>query len=134
MVIQLGPHQVEIEDDMVTTRLHGPFAPEHMTQWCRIMDGVIATHDGVFSIGDYRQAGSIPPETRRQVGDWPGSAKIRAMAVFGASPALRVIMTLIVRAGALLRNFKSPTLFVATETEARDWMAEQRAKQRARRE
>ncbi len=60
MVIQLGPHQVEIEDDMVITRLRGIFTPEHMTQWCRIMDGVIAAHGGVFSIGDYRQAGSIP--------------------------------------------------------------------------
>lgn len=130
MVIQLGPHQVEIENDIVITRLHGTFTQEQMKQWCRIMDGVIAEHDGAFSIGDYRGAGSIPPETRRLAGEWPGSAKMKGMVIFGASPVVRVIMTMIVRAGALLKNFMAPTAFVTTEAEARACVEELRAKKR----
>lgn len=130
MVLQFGPHQVEIDSDIVITRIHGNLTPEHMKEWCRIVDGVIAEHGEVFSIGDYHAAGSIPPETRRVVGEWPGAAQLRGMAVVGANPMLRVIMTMIARAGALLRNFRAPTVFVATEAEARAWVKEQRSKKR----
>jgi hypothetical protein len=130
MVIQLGLHQVEIDSDIVITRLHGALTLEHMQAWCLIADGVIAEHGGMFSIGDYRGAGAIPPQVRRWVGEWSGSAKIRGMALFGASPVLRVIMMMIARAGVLLRKFKAPTVFVATEAEARAWVSELRARKR----
>lgn len=128
MVIPLGSHELEVEGDLIITRLHGDFTPEQMQEWCRVVDGVIAAHGRAFSIGNYRGAGAIPPRTRRIAGDWLGSAKLRAMAVVGASAAVRLIMTMIARAGALLRNFRAPVAFFDTEAEARTWMHEQRAK------
>lgn len=130
MVIQFGPHQVELDGDLVITRLRGTLTLEHMQKWCYIADGVIAEYGEIFSIGDYRGAGSILPQARRWVGEWSGSAQIRGMAFFGASPLLRVVMMMIARAGALLRKFMAPTVFVATEAEARAWVKEQRAKKR----
>ena len=126
MEFQTGPHLIQVEDDIIITRLHGTFTLEHAQTWCQISEDLIAKYGGIFSISDFRAGGTIQPESRCHIGQWPGVPKVRGLAMFGASLMLRVIMTMIVRAAKLLRNYTVPLITVATETEARAWIAEQR--------
>lgn len=128
MATQVGLHRIEIEGDIVITRLRGAFTLEHMEAWCRLADAVIAEHGGLFSLSDFSAGGSISPESRRYVGEWSGAANVRGIALFGASTPLRILMSMIVRAGALLRSLSIPLTNVRSEADARLWVAEQRAK------
>lgn len=129
MGIPVGPHLVEIEGDVIIVRQRGDFELAHMKEWCRIADGVIAEYGGAFTISDFTVSGDFPPESRRYGSEWQNSAKVFGSALFGSSLAQRVLMTMIVRVGSMFRKHPgSPLVSVASEAEARAWVAELRKK------
>lgn len=129
MAIGIGPHSVEIEGDIITVRLRGDFELAHMQQWCGLADKVIAEYGGAFTISDFSTGGHFPPESRRYGSQWPNAGKVWGSALVGSSLALRVLMTMIIRVSAVLRKQQGvPLISVATEAEARAWVATQRTR------
>ena len=129
MAIQVGPHSVEIDGDIITVRLRGNFKLEHMKQWCTIADRVIAERGGAFTISDFSAGGDFPPESRRYGSEWPNSGKVWGSVLVGSSLALRVLMTMIIRVSAMIRKDRGvPLVSVATEADAHAWVSEQRSK------
>lgn len=129
MATAIGPHSVEIEGDIITVRLRGDFELEHMQKWCGLADAVIAEHGGAFTISDFSAGGHFPPESRRYGSEWPNAGRVWGSALVGSSLALRVLMTMIIRVSAMLRKQQGvPLVSVATEAEARAWVASQRSK------
>jgi len=128
MVVQIGPHTVEVEGDCTLVRLHGTFTLAHMKTWCDLVDAVIAEHGHVFTISDFSGGGDFPADARLHVRHWPNVVYIRGTAIFGASIAATVVVLMMARVTRLVRKYSLPTTAVKTEREARAWIDELRKK------
>jgi hypothetical protein len=124
MEIKLGPHLVEIEADCMTVRHMSDFTLEHMKEWCRIADQVIAEHGHILTITDFRHGGDFPSESRRYASEWPNVVKVWGSAMFGGSYAQRVLINMIASTTRWLRKYSTPIASFKTEAEARAWIAD----------
>lgn len=126
--VQLGTHTVEIEGDCTLVRLRGAFTLEQMKQWCGLAEEVIAQHGRLFTISDFSAGGSFPADSRRYASQWPKVVAIRGTAIFGASLAMTVMVSMMARVTQMLQKHAIPTVAVKTESEARAWIAARRKK------
>ena len=131
--VQLGPHTVEIQGDCTLVRLRGPFVLDEMKKWCSLADQVIAAHRVLFTISDFSAGGWFPADSRHYASHWPNVVHIRGTAIFGASFAVNVMVSMTARVTALVQKHAIPTVAVKTESEARAWIAAQRQKSKSER-
>jgi hypothetical protein len=81
----------------------------------------------VLLLIDLSRTGTISAEARKRSAKGGKGVPIRGVAVFGASPLMRVLASLVGRASDLLSgNTDNPTRFFATEAEARAFLTERR--------
>ncbi|WP_437895699.1 STAS/SEC14 domain-containing protein [Sorangium sp. So ce124] len=88
----------------------------------------------VLVLSDARGNGAISPQARKAFAEGLSSARLDAVALFGASFSLRVIGTLIFKSMNLLAQRSHSIAFFDTEGEARAWLLAQRDALRAGRQ
>ncbi len=130
-VRQVGGHRVEIEGDLLITRIVGDYTLEDIRSYYELAREMSQKGD-VYSIGDMTRAGTITPEARRYSVENGNGLRMIYSASFGLNPAMRVLMTMLLRAAQLLGRSRPGTQveFFATEAEARAAVARIRARTR----
>ncbi|WP_234023204.1 STAS/SEC14 domain-containing protein [Sorangium cellulosum] len=86
----------------------------------------------VLVLADVRRMNAIPHDVRKLMASGTLRARHDAVAIVGASFAVRVVATLTSRSLSLLTSRSYPFDFFATEAEARAWLLAQREPIRAR--
>jgi len=134
----IGAHELIFEDEtgiivfVQNGTLGGPEALDLVDSIAEHADRTSAK--AVFLMTDYRKSDGMTTEAREAMSTRWGKARDvhTYSALFGASFALRTIVNLVTRAAKMLSGGKLTSTAVATETEARAWLAEQQALFRAR--
>lgn len=118
-----------IEGDVAAVTVHGATDGNDIRKMLEIYDGIVAQHGRYACLVFCSQMEQFPPEARRLLAEWPHAHSCYAIAVVGASFAVRTVIGLFVRALHLLRLSKAPTEFFKTEAEARAF--QQKCRQQA---
>lgn len=102
----IGSHSLEIREDTQFLRLNGDYTEEDLREMIPLGDAIITRHGFYISITDARRATGMTPGARRLNAAWarerPDALGISI--VFGASLPSRVLLTLLMRASALLNR------------------------------
>jgi hypothetical protein len=128
MIVQIGPHTVEVEGDCLIVSQRGTFMLEHMQLFLAEADKVIAEHGRMFIINHSTGGGNYAPEARRLASKWANAVHCQGAAIYGASFAFSVIISMMARAIAIFSSHNIPLVSVPTEPEARAWVAAKRQK------
>jgi hypothetical protein len=123
MEVQLGTHTVVIEGDMLICCVRGYFTAEDANAYFRLVEQVLAEHGQYFLLADMRNADTIPAEARRISAEFGKKHPAAGVAVWGSNVAVRVLFTLVMRTINLFQKNAAPIAFVASEQEARAWVA-----------
>jgi len=113
---------------MLIMRVLGGFTAEETVAYIRLVEQVLTEHGRYFMLVDMSRADTIPPETRRISAEFGKKHPTAGMAIWGGNVAVRVLFTLIIRAISLFQKDAVPMAFVASEQEARAWVAAQRSR------
>ncbi len=124
----IGTHQLVLEDDVVFLTHRGDFTLADAVQMNVEVEAVLKRLGRAFILIDLTHARSMPPEVRRYLAEWNKQHKPSGAILFGASAVSRAVATLVLAAIRIFRADSLPTLFMATEAEARGWIEVQRAK------
>ncbi|MBL8634212.1 MAG: hypothetical protein JNM40_13405 [Myxococcales bacterium] len=124
--MMIGRHKLTVEDDIVVLTQIGDHVQAEVLQVTVVMAEVLAAHGRLFFLLDLTQAEKTAPEARRHIAEWSKRNRISGIALFGGSVAARAVSSLAIAAIRLFRGDHTPTVFTATESEARAWIAEQR--------
>jgi len=111
---------------MLIIYMRGDFTAEETVAYLPLVEQVLAEHGRFFMLVDMNRANTIPPETRRISSEFGRKHPPAGMAVWGSNVAVRVLLTLMLRTISLFRKDAVPIAFVASEQEARAWVAAQR--------
>lgn len=124
----IGPHTVEADGDTLLVWQRGVFELDHMQQFCAVGDRVIAEHGCMFVINTSTGGASYSPEARRYASQWQNAVHVQGAVICGASFGLSVVIMMMTRAIAMFSKYHIPMTTVATESEARAWVAVRRQK------
>jgi hypothetical protein len=118
-------------DDIVLTRVIGDFTLGDM-QAFYVLVAENARGTPIYSIGDMTRSGTIGPEARRYAVAQSPRLGFACSVVFGVSRLTRTLFILLGRAAQLAGRSAGPatTLFVASETEALEYVYALRQRQR----
>ena len=119
---QFGSHTLSSEGEVLRVLLVGDVRLEDMQQLLTLVEQVIERHGCYGAILDTRQLGSVTPQARKYIGQWPGATRCFGNAVFGAGLATRTLLTLLARAIELFSARGFSVAFFRTEGEARVWL------------
>lgn len=123
---RFGTHIVRIEEDIGYIQFIGDLTPADLSSLLSIVDDIIAQHGRYGAVIDARQMGAVSPATRRLLSQWKGSEYCYGNAVFGQGFAVRVSMTMAMRAVQLFTGRSFPVAFFNTETESKSWLRTRR--------
>lgn len=122
-----GQHHVHVDGDVVTLRFVGPASRADTVAFHDLLEQVLAERGGCFVLADLRGLTGICAESRRYISEWNRSHRASGCAAYGASFAVRVIVTLLMNTIRLL-NHDPPEFFIARdEAAARAWLDARRA-------
>lgn len=133
MQVQSVGHLVYVEEDTVFTVIRGEWTQSDLERAIPLAEQITSTYGYLFTIAVVAQMSSATPEARRLASEWGRSQNVAGVAVVGAGMTARTVLTLLLRLMFLVRGERFPFTFVATEQEARSWVAAQRAARAHRR-
>ena len=127
--IMVGAHRAWVEGDVMRVVHVGPVTIPELEVLYRQL-GVWNEERGVWYLLIDIQAMPPPePEVRKWMAKPKSSAPIRAVLAVGASPAVRVISTLLTKAMELLGNKPgTPFMMMKSEAEAQAWIQSDRSR------
>lgn len=127
--VPLGAHRVQVDGDSVYIVANGLFTMADMHETLALFARVKAQHGQLFAVYDAREATGIEPEARKYAAEQPKSNKPADLQiVITRSFALRILLTMVLRAQRLLRNRIIVMYFVETPEEARALLHTERAR------
>lgn len=126
--VQIGPHVTLITNDVMHNTLRGDLILADLQELLQIVERVRAQRGMIFLLTDTRQLGTIEPAARQYGVKWARTHTVEGSAIYGAGLMARALITLIERAITLVRAHHAPTVFFATEAQARAWIDAQRQK------
>jgi hypothetical protein len=129
--VQIGPHTVEIEGDLVRWVVGGPSTAAGAHAYFALVEEVLAREGSVFLLTINEHNHKLAGEGRRISFDWLRSHRVSGSAMVGGGIATRTIITLLSRAMALTGIDNGPAACFASESEALAWIAKLRRKQPA---
>lgn len=122
----IGPHEIEVDRDVVHVRFGSPYLPEDARQLMTLSDQIFREYGSMFWISDLSHGQMPGPETRRVVATWPCLGEYVSVA-YGAGLMSRTMIQLIISANRLLGSASTMRVEVcATEPEARQLIAQLR--------
>lgn len=117
---QIGKHTLELRGDVQLLQIHGDISEKDVREMIPIGEALTARYGYYLSISDARKAGNLSPEARRCNAEWvrdhPDSVGLSV--VHGAGLAVRVVVSLAMRATALLSKRPYRVAFADSEEEA----------------
>lgn len=122
--IACGKHRMRSEGNLLWVQFIGDISMDEFRQICAEGDRLIALYGGIYMLADVEQAATMPPEIRRAVVGWIRQGKVRGVANIKANMTLRGLSILLVTAVRVLSGVPGEVTFVASEDEARAWVAE----------
>ena len=131
MSIQIGPHVLRIEGDIIYSKSGGNFTKEHFEQYFAVAERLLEAHGTFYGIADISQLGNIGPEARRYAAHWAKSHTVGGAAILGARFSTRTIVLMITKVMEFFGGYKFPLAFVASEQEALTWLGSLRATNQA---
>lgn len=123
MSIQIGPHVLRIEEDIIYSKASGNFTKEHLEQYFAVAERLTEAHGAFYAIADISQLGNTGPEARRYAAQWAKSHKVGGAAILGARFSTRTLVLMITKVMEFFSGSTFPLVFVATEKEALTWLA-----------
>ena len=136
---KVGPHEIWLESDsgFIVIVTKGMLLAEHAVSLMEFIKGhwTAAPDEPILILTDYRQGKGMTSEARQSMsnGWWQSAERVEVCsAMFGASFAVRTIISLLYQAAKLTSSTNLASTAVATEAEARAWLTEQGRTIRAR--
>ena len=126
-----GKHRLTLEcPDVLRIQIRGSIKPEEAEECCRLLFDIGDRYGPVYAIADLRDAAYISQKTRAIFSRPERPYPYRSFVMYGAPRPIGAFVKLMVTAGRVLMpsSFLFPATYVSTETEARAYIAEQRAK------
>ncbi len=125
----IGPHRIRVVGDTVLTRYIRVPELAHVQAIHQRFDRVIAEHGRLYVVNDMSRSGIPSSETRRWIAEWARRHPIGGLVNFGASMAVRMLQSLILRASALLGSPAAiHPVHVDGEVEAFAWIEAHRGR------
>jgi hypothetical protein len=122
-----GTHRFYRETDLVFFEVHGPFTLADAQCMFDVCEGCAQEYGYVLSAFDNRDGPGMTPEARRFTSERSRERPVKsAVAVIGASLAVRTMSFLLMNVMRLAGKPVSPVLFCSTQEEAMAWLAGQR--------
>lgn len=113
--------------DMTVWRFHGDVSEDGMRALTLREKQLIDGLPYLLKLVDMRRAGNITAGARKAGAEKVHDVPVKAVAIFGANFAIRVLANFVVRAGSILRKIDTvPTRFFETEEEGRAWLSSKR--------
>lgn len=128
----IGPMYARFEaPNILYSRGEGASDAESVRAFNRLAEELAARHGKLYLIADMSKATSMDAEARKASNEFnSGVSPFIAMVVCGASFTMRTVVSMMLRAGQLLGR-QSNLHFVATEADAREWIAAHRDQSKA---
>lgn len=127
-VISGSQHIVRREEGVLFFEANGPIRESDLDALIRLGNEAAETHSVYWVLADVRKMTDVEATARRRAAKNPAAHLFAGAAVFGAGLLVRTLITLIVRGMVMLGQSHIQLRFFDTEAEAREWLAEQRAK------
>ncbi|HRI51038.1 MAG TPA: hypothetical protein PLW65_12720 [Pseudomonadota bacterium] len=128
----IGAHTLIIDEYRLEQQLRGDFLLEHAVEMLGLMEQVLAKHGFAVTYVRVLEPGRHPGDARHYTAQWYKRLIPRgASAIVGATPAMRLITSLLIRAVNLLYKQNNQIAFFEQEAEARAWLEEQVIRLRA---
>ena len=124
----IGPHVIRAEEDVIFYAIHGPISLDDMRALVELGEAISARSGQYWLVADVRHMTTVHPDARRFAARNPRLSLFRGAAITGGSVVSRALILLIARAMSLLGSSHVQISFVATEAEARSWVAAKKAK------
>ena len=127
-----GPHRVCTDGNLLIVQFIGAISISDFRQLREQAELLTRKYGGIYMIADLEKSTGMPQEVRRAAVDWMREGKIYGVANVRANRANIALSTLLSNALRLLSRLHAQLTFVATEEEARAWIAEtERKRQQA---
>ena len=130
----LGPHKMWFEEpDTVRLVTVGVYDMKLMEESNALVRELKQRYPTLYLITDSRQGTGMSADVRKALGSNPDLMPYAGSVMYGSSFAMRTMVNMMIRAGELM-GVKGTTAFamVATEEEAKAWVAAQREADRAK--
>ncbi|MFP2911881.1 STAS/SEC14 domain-containing protein [Pyxidicoccus sp. 3LFB2] len=130
----LGPHKMWFEEpDTVRLVTVGVYDMKLMEESNALVRELKQRYPTLYLITDSRQGTGMTADVRKALGENPDLMPYAGSVMYGSSFAMRTMVNMMIRAGELM-GVKGTTAFamVATEEDAKAWVAKQREIDRAK--
>lgn len=125
---KIGSQELCIEPELVFIRLHGTFPLAEVEEVIRVLERVHRERGHLCLLFDGSGLSGLEPATRRRFISWLQHIHPAALANFGGGVMQRTLAYLLYNALRLIAKHVPTQTYVSTESEARGWLAEQRAR------
>jgi hypothetical protein len=126
----LGKHLVRVDGDSLYFVTRGVVILEELEQLVEIYRRIKREHRMLFVFLDGRHSDGLAPDVRRYSVADRDKVVADLQVAFGVPFALRVVLTMMDRANALLRRKNTPVHIFDTESEARSFFEKERVRLR----
>ncbi|WP_437314795.1 STAS/SEC14 domain-containing protein [Sorangium sp. So ce385] len=116
----------EDPDGLLCTVVEGDLSDDMAREIAAACKGLSDSGREVLVLSDTRRIGTISPSARKVMASEMRAVRFDAIALFGASFAVRVVSTLAAKSVQILTQQSYPVQFFETEAEARAWLLAQR--------
>lgn len=128
-IFSFAAHKVWLEPpDAIFMDLDGDVTEANIKDFLVLVDQLGGGVGPVILIQDLRKAGTFSSGARKAIANDPRSGQIRSVICVGASFQMRVIMTMIEKAGKLLNRKLWAMCFASDEADGRRLLALERAR------
>lgn len=125
-VIRIGRHVIQMEPDIFYAAGNGDISAADASAFFDALEQFKSTRERFYYLIDLSNVGALEPAARKVMVQDKRGVGNDASAFFGASFPVRVLFTLIMKAAALLSEYKLVFAFCASEAEARAFLDERR--------
>lgn len=123
----IGNHRIELrEPDVGLLEWHGVVQPDQFRAMIAEIEVRCAGWPWMLIMVDQSDLGTIPPESRKVVPELSSRLPLRGIAVWGGSPIVRAVSTLILKMINLVRRGDNPIVTVDGEASAQRWIDKRR--------
>lgn len=130
---RFGKHWLRVEEEgLIFLKYSGSLTLPEAERLAELVAELAKDVPDIFMIFDVTDATTIEPAARRFCMKWLSGGSFAGAANFGGGLMVRTMGEMLMSAMRHLRQSALPTTFVKTETEARQWIADQRRLRAAR--
>ena len=115
-------HRISINGDILTIEFAAEFSPATVRAILAFLDEQLPAPRHFYLITYATRLVILSAESRRLLGQWDGFRRVMADAIVGATPMIRVLGLLTLRAIQILQHYDFPTPSSIAESQALAWI------------